>query len=56
MGLLDTYDLSMQLSGDEGARRLAAAQRRLLYLRLVDGGIFDGSGTLGPPLCVVFEG
>lgn len=56
MGLLDTYDLSVKLPGEVGARRLAAAQRRLLYLRLIDGGIFDGSGTLGPPICVVFEG
>jgi AMP-polyphosphate phosphotransferase len=56
MGILDNYDLSLKLAKDEGERRLAAAQRRLLYLRLVDGGIYDGSGTLGPPICVVFEG
>lgn len=56
MGLLDSYDMTVKLSSDEGERRLAAAQRRLLYLRLVDGGIYDGSGTLGPPICVVFEG
>ncbi|CAB5024569.1 unannotated protein [freshwater metagenome] len=56
MGTLDNYDLSLKLAKDEGERRLSAAQRRLLYLRLVDGGIYDGSGTLGPPICVVFEG
>ena len=56
MGLLDTYDLGERLSSEEEASRLAVAQRRLLYLRLVDGGIFDGSGTLGPPICIVFEG
>jgi polyphosphate kinase 2 (PPK2 family) len=56
MGILDNYDLSLKLSKDEGERRLSAAQRRILYLRLVDGGIYDGSGTLGPPICVVFEG
>ncbi len=56
MGILDNYDLSLKLARDEGERRLSAAQRRLLYLRLVDGGIYDGSGTLGPPICAVFEG
>jgi len=56
MGILDNYDLSLKIAKDEGERRLSAAQRRLLYLRLVDGGIYDGSGTLGPPICVVFEG
>ena len=56
MGTLDNYDLSLKLAKDEGERRLSAAQLRLLYLRLVDGGIYDGSGTLGPPICVVFEG
>ena len=56
MGILDNYDLSLKLARDEGERRLSAAQRRMLYLRLVVGGIYDGSGTLGPPICVVFEG
>jgi AMP-polyphosphate phosphotransferase len=49
-------DLSQKLSREEEALRLAAAQSRMLYLRLVLGGIFDGSGRLGPPVTVVFEG
>ena len=56
MGLLDSYDLSVKISREEEAERLSAAQERLLYLRLVAGGIYDGSGKLGPPLCLVFEG
>jgi polyphosphate kinase 2 (PPK2 family) len=56
MGLLDTFDLTKKLSRDEEARRLSAAQDRLLYLRLLAGGIYDASGVLGPPLCLVFEG
>jgi polyphosphate kinase 2 (PPK2 family) len=56
MGLLDTFDLTKKLSRDEEARKLSAAQERLLYLRLLAGGIYDASGVLGPPLCLVFEG
>ena len=56
MGLLDTIDLTKKLSRDEESRRLSAAQDRLLYLRLLAGGIYDASGVLGPPLCLVFEG
>ena len=56
MGPLEACDLTVSLSAAAESRRLTAAQRRMLYLRLVDGGIFDGSGTLGPPICVVFEG
>jgi polyphosphate kinase 2 (PPK2 family) len=54
--VLANYDLSLRISKAEEAELLAAEQRRLLILRLVDGGIFDGSGLLGPPICVVFEG
>ncbi len=43
------------MSGAEGLKRLQAAQRRLLALRLQCGGLI-GDGTLGPPLCVLFEG
>ena len=56
MGILDSFDLTKKLSSEEELRRLPAAQARLLYLRLVAGGIYDGSGHLGPPLCLVFEG
>jgi AMP-polyphosphate phosphotransferase len=52
---LDHVDLSLSLSRDEEEARLAAAQRRLLHLRLVLGGL-TGDGTLGPPVLVVFEG
>lgn len=49
-------DLTQSLTREEEAERLQVAQDRLLYLRLVLGGIFDGSGRLGPPINVVFEG
>jgi polyphosphate kinase 2 (PPK2 family) len=52
---LSGVDLSKKLSRSEGLKRLQAAQRRLLALRLQAGGLI-GSGRLGPPLCVVFEG
>src|SRR5712691_12111033 len=52
---LDEVDLTLKLSADEGAKQLAAAQRRLLALRLQLGGL-TGEQRLGPPLCVLFEG
>jgi polyphosphate kinase 2 (PPK2 family) len=52
---LDRLDLSLRLSREDEEARLAAAQRRLLHLRLVLAGLL-GDGTLGPPVCVVFEG
>jgi polyphosphate kinase 2 (PPK2 family) len=55
MGWLDELDLTLRLSRDEEAKRVAAAQRRLLELRLVLGGLV-GDGRLGPPVCVLFEG
>ncbi len=55
MGRLDELDLSLSLKRGEEARRLAAAQRRLLELRLLLGGL-TAEGRLGPPLCVLFEG
>ncbi|HEV3228108.1 MAG TPA: UDP-galactose-lipid carrier transferase [Solirubrobacteraceae bacterium] len=55
MAALDEVDLSLKLSKADGQRRLEAAQRRLLVLRLQLGGLL-GSGELGPPVCVVFEG
>lgn len=55
MGRLDDVDLSLKLKRDEYESRLAAAQERMLELRLRCGGL-TGDGTLGPPLCIVFEG
>ena len=54
--MLSNYDLSHRISKSQEAELLSAEQRRLVMLRLIDGGIFDGSGLLGPPICVVFEG
>jgi AMP-polyphosphate phosphotransferase len=59
-GMLAGLDLSLKLTREEEADRLASAQDRLLHLRLVLGGqVGDHAGDkprLGPPLCVVFEG
>jgi polyphosphate kinase 2 (PPK2 family) len=52
---LEEVDLSLSLSRSEEEKRLAAGQRRMLQLRLVNGGQVSG-GRLGPPVCVVFEG
>jgi AMP-polyphosphate phosphotransferase len=52
---LDQLDLSLRLSSDDEADQVSRAQRRLLHLRLVNAGLL-GDGTLGPPVCVVFEG
>jgi len=53
---LGELDLSLRLSADDEAKQLAAAQQRLLQLRLLAGGLIGDTGQLGPPLCVVFEG
>jgi AMP-polyphosphate phosphotransferase len=55
VGRLDDLDLKLKLSREEEAAALAAAQTRLLQLRLVLGGLIGDQG-IGPPLCVVFEG
>jgi polyphosphate kinase 2 (PPK2 family) len=55
MGRLDKLDLSRSLSREEEQERLVKGQQRLLALRLQFGGKV-GDGTLGPPVCVVFEG
>jgi polyphosphate kinase 2 (PPK2 family) len=55
MGALDELDLSKKLSKKKGAERLEAAWTRLTQLRLTLGGLI-GSGELGPPVCVAFEG
>jgi len=55
MSRLDHVDLTLKLSRDEEAKRLQAAQRRLLALRLHLGGQV-GPRVIGPPVCVLFEG
>jgi AMP-polyphosphate phosphotransferase len=55
MGRLDDVDLSVKLSKKDAAKRLEAAQIRLLALRLVLGGLVGERG-IGPPVCVLFEG
>ena len=54
MTVLDSLDLSLKLSKAEEKERLAAAQERLLQLRLRLGA--QTAPELGPPLCVLFEG
>jgi polyphosphate kinase 2 (PPK2 family) len=55
MGVLDELDLTLKLSREEEADRLDRTWTRLTQLRLTLGGLI-GSGELGPPVCVVFEG
>jgi polyphosphate kinase 2 (PPK2 family) len=55
VGRLDELDLSVTLPKKEAKKRLRAEQRRLAALRLRLAGL-TGDGSLGPPLCVVFEG
>ena len=55
MGRLDELDLSLKLSRKEEAERLEAGQERLLALRLALGGKL-GTGGIGPPVLVLFEG
>ena len=55
MGVLDELDLTLKLSQEEEADRLDGTWTRLTQLRLTLGGLI-GSGELGPPVCVVFEG
>jgi polyphosphate kinase 2 (PPK2 family) len=56
-GRLAEVDLTQRLSGEQALERLAAAQRRLLTLRLQLGGLIGADeGRLGPPLLVLFEG
>jgi polyphosphate kinase 2 (PPK2 family) len=52
---LADVDLKQKLGSKESQVRIEAAQKRLLALRLQLGGLI-GSGQLGPPLCVLFEG
>jgi polyphosphate kinase 2 (PPK2 family) len=55
MGVLDDLDLTKKLSADEEQAGLERGWRRLAQLRLTLGGLI-GSGELGPPVCVLFEG
>ncbi len=55
MGCLDDVDLTLTYDPAEADVRVAAAQRRLLGLRLQHAGLL-GDGALGPPLTVLFEG
>src|SRR5215204_6140916 len=55
MGRLEDLDLSLKLSREEEAQRLAAGQMRLLQLRLHLGGLI-GDKRLGPPVCILMEG
>jgi polyphosphate kinase 2 (PPK2 family) len=55
MNRLEQTDLTQQLSKSDGKKQLAAAQERLMHLRLLLGGQI-GSRELGPPLLVLFEG
>ncbi|MGA1075506.1 MAG: UDP-galactose-lipid carrier transferase, partial [Ilumatobacteraceae bacterium] len=55
MGRLDAVDLGAKLDKAEYEARLAAAQRRLLELRLRTGGLLEGS-ELGPGILVGMEG
>jgi polyphosphate kinase 2 (PPK2 family) len=52
---LEDCDLSLRLPKEEEAKRLGKAQRRLLHLRLINGGQLN-EGRLGPPVCIIFEG
>jgi len=52
---LDDLDLNLKLSREEETMQLAAAQTRLLQLRLTLGGLIGDQG-IGPPLLVLFEG
>src|SRR3712207_6691943 len=55
MGRLDDVDLTLRLKKSEEKDQLKAAQKRLVALRLLLGGQV-GPQTIGPPLCVLFEG
>ena len=55
MNRLADVDLTASLDKKDAKQQLAAAQERLTHLRLLLGGQI-GSGELGPPLLVLFEG
>ena len=55
MGRLDELDLSLRLSHAQEQERLRVGGRRIAQLRLHLAGLLPET-TLGPPLCVLFEG
>ena len=55
VGRLDEVDLSARLSREQGEKRLAAAQQRMVHLRLLLAGLI-GPGRIGPPLLVDVRG
>jgi polyphosphate kinase 2 (PPK2 family) len=55
VGRLDDVDLTLRLTRKQEESQLGEQEDRLLRLRLALGGQM-GDGTIGPPLCVVFEG
>ncbi|SRR6266550_3862144 len=55
-GRLDALDLGLALTRDQEESRVRDAQLRLLYLRLVLGGLMGEDPRIGPPVCIVFEG
>ena len=55
MTSLADVDLGAKLGKAESERHIAAAQRRLLAMRLQTGGLL-GDKQLGPGVCVLFEG
>ena len=55
MATLDDADLSLKLSKQQGLEQLTTLQRRLTALRLQCGGQL-GTGELGPPILLLFEG
>ncbi|MBO3740934.1 polyphosphate kinase 2 family protein [Actinoplanes flavus] len=55
MGHLGSAHPPIDISKKKAEARLAAAQERLLRLRLISGGQI-GAKKIGPPLCVLFEG
>ncbi len=55
MSRLDELDLTLKLKRKEQDRKLAEGGARLLQLRLALAGLI-GTGAIGPPLLVLFEG
>ena len=52
---LSSVKLGEHLSREEEQEELSRAQKRLMHLRLINGGQLN-EGRLGPAVCVVFEG